>query len=89
MFQHIVESLPRTVEVDIAEKGGQTAYYGFWNEMFDEEVYTYFWSSSLTPYSLYNVLLLTRVLSALVKGNELCRLGERLIFGMQIKSPCI
>ena len=42
MVQHIAESLPRRMEGVIAAKGGQ-----FWNEMFNEQVSTYFWSCNI------------------------------------------
>ena len=42
MFQHLVESLPRRVEADIAAKGGPTPYKYplLWNYILGEQVYT-------------------------------------------------
>ena len=53
VFQHLVESLPRRVEAVIAAKEDQLHINEMeWNEMFDEQVSTYFWSFSvLASYS--------------------------------------
>jgi hypothetical protein len=48
-FQHLAESLLRRVEAVLAATGGPTPYQCplFWNEMFDKQVSTYFWSRSV------------------------------------------
>ena len=45
MLQEQVKSLPGRVEAVIAAKTGPTSYYR--NEMFNEQVSTYFWSYSV------------------------------------------
>jgi hypothetical protein len=48
MFQHLLENLPRRVEAVIAAKGGSIPYSWSWTEMFNQQVYTYCWSCSVS-----------------------------------------
>jgi hypothetical protein len=47
IFHHLRESVSRRVEAVIAAKGGGISLFMPMNEMFDEQVFTYFWPCSV------------------------------------------
>jgi hypothetical protein len=71
MLQHLVESLPRGVEAVIAAKGLPAPYECpcFGNEMFEEQVSTYFWSCSV--YAQFSFSLPRDLKGAIWDSNNL------------------